>query len=208
MSNIVKFSNAGLPAVTAISTALRTLERDIPPPGSAIIKMDKTGHWVFGAQQTEVDDSAKWAVNPFSFTHGYIAWGDGEVLGEHVVPVTEPLPQLDAAPAGAKKGWEMQVGFGMQCINGEDAGLEVRFSATSVGGKRGVQGLGLAIATQVDLDQSKPVAVVRLGKDHYQHKSYGRIFTPVFEVLEWMSLDGPSESVEAAEPTPTRRRRV
>jgi hypothetical protein len=208
MSNIVKFSQAGLPAVSSLSTALRTLERDIPAAGSAIIKMDKTGHWVFGAQQTEVEDSSKWAVNPFSFTHGYIAWGDGEVLAEHVLPVTEPLPQLDAAPAGAKKGWEMQVGFSMKCLTGEDAGLEVRFNSTSVGGKRSVQGLGLAIATQVDVDQAKPVAIVRLGKDHYQHKSYGRIFTPVFEVLEWMSLDGPSEPVEAAEPTPTRRRRV
>ena len=99
----------------------------------------------------------------------------------------------------------MQVGFSMKCLTGEDAGLEVRFNSTSVGGKRSVQGLGLAIATQVDVDQTKPVAIVRLGKDHYQHKSYGRIFTPVFEVLEWMSLDGP---VEAAEPTPTRRRRV
>ena len=208
MSNIVKFSQAGLPAVASLSTALRTLEQAIPAAGSAIIKMDKTGHWVFGAQQTEVEDSSKWAVNPFSFTHGYIAWGDGEVLAEHVVPVTEPLPQLDAPPAGAKKGWEMQVGFSMKCLAGEDAGLEVRFNSTAVGGKRSVQGLGLAIATQVDVDQSKPVAIVRLGKDHYQHKSYGRIFTPVFEVLEWMSLDGPSEPVEAAEPTPTRRRRV
>jgi hypothetical protein len=37
--------------------------------------MDKTGHWVFGIDQTEIEDDSTWAVNPFSFVHGYIAWG-------------------------------------------------------------------------------------------------------------------------------------
>jgi hypothetical protein len=62
---------------------------------------------------------------------------------------------------------------------------------TSVGGKKSVQELAIAIAHQVDKDQTKPVPVVRLKKDHYQHKSYGRIFTPVFEVTGWMSLGEP-----------------
>jgi hypothetical protein len=73
-----------------------------------------------------------------------------------------------------------------------------------VGGKRSVQALAVALADQVDKDQSKPVPVVRLKKEHYQHKSYGRIFTPVFEVVDWVSLDGEPE-VKAA---PSRRRRV
>ena len=37
---------------------------------------------VFGADQTEVEDDATWAINPYSFIHGFIAWGDGEVLAE------------------------------------------------------------------------------------------------------------------------------
>jgi hypothetical protein len=49
--------------------------------------------------------------------------------------------------------------------------------------------------------------VVRLKKEHYQHKSYGRIFTPVFEVVEWLTLDGEADKAEEA-PAPTRRRRV
>ena len=82
MSNMVTFKGANLPAVSTLSTALRSLETVAGPAGSVIIKMDKTGHWVFGADQTEVEDDARWAVNPFSFIHGYIAWGDGEVLGD------------------------------------------------------------------------------------------------------------------------------
>jgi hypothetical protein len=177
-----------------------------------ILKMDKTGHWVFGADQTEVEDGSQWAVNPFSFVHGYIAWGDGEVLGEKMASVSDPLPELDAAPPGAKKGWETQVGMSLKCISGEDAGMEARFTTTSVGGKRGVQELAVAIAVQVEKDQSTPVPIITLGKEHYQHKSYGRIFTPTFGVKEWVSLTADAVAVaevEAAEaPAPSRRRRV
>jgi hypothetical protein len=188
---------------------LRQLEKDVGPAGSVILKMDKRGDWVFGADQTEVDEGTLWAVNPFSFVHGYIAWGDGEVLGEKMVSVSHPLPEMEAAPAGAKRGWETQVGMSLKCISGPDNGLEVRYSVTSVGGKRAVQGLAVAIAQQVESDQSKPVPVVTLKRDHYTHKSYGKIYTPVFEVQEWMSMDG--DKVEGdkpeAEAAPARRRR-
>lgn len=200
MSNIVTFSNANLPSVQSLSTALRSLEKDVAPSGVVIIKMDKTGHWVYGADQTEIEDDSSWAVNPFSFVHGFIAWGDGEVLGEKMVPVSQPLPELDAAPPNAKKGWEMQVGLSMKCLTGEDKGMEVRYTTTSVGGKRAVQTLAVAIAEQVEKDQTKPVPVVELKKDHYSHKSYGKIYTPVFQVLEWVSMSG--EADESAEDAP------
>lgn len=211
MSNLTVFSNAGLPAVASLSTALRSIQAEAGPSGVAILKMDKTGHWVFGADQTEIEDDSLWAINPFSFVHGFIAWGDGEVLGEKVSPVSSPLPEMDPAPAGAKRGWETQVGLSVKCINGEDKGMEARYSTTSVGGKKAVQALALAIAEQVDRDQTKPVAIVRLKKDHYQHKSFGRIYTPVFDVVEWVSMSGEPEAVEAEETpaaeAPTGRRR-
>ena len=210
---LTTFSSANLPAVSTLSSALRALEKDVGPAGTVILKMDKTGHWVFGADQTEVEDDATWAINPYSFVHGFIAWGDGEVLGEKMASVTQPLPELDAAPAGAKRGWEMQIGMALKCRNGEDKDMEARFTTTSVGGKKAVQTLGVAIATQVDKDPSKPVPVVRLKKDHYTHKSYGRIYTPVFEIIEWVGMDGAEEAEAEATPEPEaapagRRRRA
>jgi hypothetical protein len=213
MSNIVTFKGANLPAVSTLSTALRALETEVGPAGSVILKMDKTGHWVFGADQTEVEAESTWAINPFSFLHGYIAWGDGEVLGEKMAPVTDPLPEIDVAPGGAKNGWKKQVGMSLKCVSGEDQGMEARYTVTSVGGKAAVNTLAVAIAQQVEKDQSKPVPIVRLKKDHYQHKSYGRIFTPVFEIVEWVGMDGErdeapaEEAAPAAEAAPARRRR-
>jgi hypothetical protein len=109
----------------------------------------------------------------------------------------------------------MQVGFSPKCISGEDAGMEARFTATSVGGKRAVQELALAVAAQADKDPALIVPVVTLGKDHYQHKSYGRIYTPMFKVQEWVGMDGPDAN-KADEPAdepaggaaPQRRRRM
>jgi len=226
MSNITTFSAANLPSVTSLSTALRALETEVGAAGVVILKMDKTGHWVFGADQTEVGDDSTWAVNPFSFVHGFIAWGDGEVLGEKMVSVSQPLPELEEAPPMARKGWETQVGMSMKCLSGEDKGMEVRYTTTSVGGKRSVQALAVAIATQVDADPKLPVPIVLLEKEHYSHKSYGRIYTPIFKITSWMSMtDEPSKApkdsitddapevlwpapeVESAAPVATARRR-
>jgi hypothetical protein len=212
MSNMVTFKGANLPAVSTLSTALRSLETVAGPAGSVIIKMDKTGHWVFGADQTDVEEDSTWAVNPFSFIHGFIAWGDGEVLGEKMVSVSEPLPEMEAAPPNAKRGWESQIGMSLKCVSGEDKDMEARYTVTSVGGKKAVQALAVAIAEQVEKNQAKPVPVVRLKKDHYTHKSYGRIYTPVFEIVEFVSMDGKAEEAEAeeapaAEAAPARRRR-
>ena len=213
MSNIVAFSGANLPAVSTLSTALRSIAADVGPAGVVILKMDKTGHWVYGADQTEIEDDSTWAINPFSFIHGFIAWGDGEVLGEKMVSVSQPLPEVDAAPPQSKRGWETQVGLSLKCLNGEDKDMEARYTTTSVGGKRAVQELALKISEQVEKDQTKPVPVIRLKKDHYTHKSYGKIFTPVFEIVEWVSMNGeaeaPAEAEEAApaEDAPRRRRR-
>ena len=205
----MSFALANLPPVTSLTTALRTLEKDTGAVGSVILKMDKGGHWIYGAEQTEVEANATWAVNPYSFIHGYIAWGDGVVLGEIMVPVTEPKPELPPVPHGAKKGWEVQVGMSLKCLSGPDKGLEVRYTVTSVGGKRAVNTLGLAIAAQCETTPGKPVPVVNLQKDSYQHKSYGKIYTPVFDIQDWMSMDGETaETAESQEDAaPARRRR-
>jgi len=207
MSNIVKFGNANLPAATDLAAALRrNTEAVAGTDGQVIIKMDKTGHWVYGADQTEIDREGLWAVNPFSFTHGYIAWGEGEVLSEKMVPITEPLPELEPAPPQAKRGWESQVGMSVKCVHGEDKGVEARYTVTSVGGKKAMHSLAMDVAEQIEKDQAHPVALVKLANDHYQHKSYGRVYTPVFNVQEWISLDGEGDASPSTE-EPVRRRR-
>jgi len=216
MSNeVTAFAGANLPSVSKLSEALKKSVGAIAPTGFVILKFDKTGTWVFGANSDEVEDGSTWAVNPYSFAHGYIAWGDGSPVGEKMVSMTDDLPEAGPLPPGADdKGWQHQVGLTLKCVSGQDAGMEVRYAATSVGGKRAVQALGLAIAEQIDKDQSKPVAIVRLEKDSYKHSSYGRVFVPVFKIVDYSGLAGPAPSEPARPPggadvaeAGTRRRR-
>ena len=212
MTNLTVFSAAQLPTASTIQ-GLRSLQTNSVASGTTILKMDKTGYWVFGADSTDIDPETEWAINPNEFLHGYIAWGEGVVLGEKMVSVSHPLPELDPAPSGARKGWETQLGMSLQALNGEDAGLAVRYTATSVGGRNAIQKIANAIADQLEADPSKPVAVVTLGKETYQHKQYGKIFTPVMTVVRWVGMDGAAEEPEAVaeatveEKAPARRRR-
>jgi hypothetical protein len=52
------FKSAGLPAVATLATSLRSIATDVGAAGVVILKMDKTGHWVYGADQTEAEDDA------------------------------------------------------------------------------------------------------------------------------------------------------
>jgi len=199
MTNLSVFSNANLPAVTTLVDSLRQLKSTESSNSIVILKMDKVGRWVFGADQTEAQEGSLWAVNPFSFVHGFVAWGEGVVLGEKMTPISNPLPELDAAPAHAKRGWEQQIGFSLRCLNGDDKGVEARFITTSRGGKKAVQLLATALADQVEKNREAPVPVLTLDSEHYPHKEYGRVYVPIFNVVKWINMELQEELAEAVE---------
>jgi hypothetical protein len=211
MTAIVKFGAANLPAPSGLASALRGMGSGAAAPsGVMFLRMDKTGHWVYGQDSVEVEEGSQWAVNPYSFVHGFVAWGDAAMLGSKMVPISEPLPEMGPAPAGAKQGWQKQIGFDLACISGEDEGTNVRFSGTSMGSIKASGALGLQIADRVDNDPTTPVPVVLLSSDSYMSKKgFGRIYNPIFSVQKWITLDGPEAEPEApaSEEAPTRRRR-
>ena len=55
--------------------------------------------------------------------HGFACWGDGELLDERMVPFTQEPPARGELP---DLGWEwnQQVAMQLQCISGEDDGVE------------------------------------------------------------------------------------
>lgn len=214
-NEVSKFSAAGLPSAKSIASALRGI--DVGTNGVVLLKMDKTGHWVYGADATEIEKGSTWAVNPLSFVHGFIAWGDGEVLGETMSSVSEPLPELSPVPTGCKTGWQNQIGFAVKCLTGADKGHEMMFKVTSLGGKKAVHALAMEIANRAENPETQDalIPVVTLTNEHYQHKTYGRIYTPVFDTVNWMGMSGEPEAeakaeakIEAKTEKTTRRRRA
>ena len=219
------------PASTAVA-ALQSLKQGLQNVSSTIIsaggdpflRLLKDGNWVYGAENVDVQEGSYWAVNPLSLEHGFVAWTDhpgkqvNEIVGEVMVPMTQPLPPR-ASLADVGWPWSQQLSWQVRCMTGEDEGTQVLYKTTSVGGIRAMEKLIAAISAQLDRDPGKPVPVIELLTDSYQHKKWGQTYTPVFDIKRWIALDdasgGATETEHAAAPAAapepekaTRRRRA
>lgn len=169
---------------------------------SSFIRMDKTGQWLYGADEIPVQDKSHWAINPQSFMEGYIAWGEGEVHGEEMAPmIGNPVIAANLAPTPAKRGWEKQMGFQLVCVTGEDKGTQVVFKSSSKGGIKSIRAMLKTVVEQINLDPTAIVPHVILRNENYKHKTYGKIFTPVFDIQTWTAMES-SEAPAIAEPEP------
>jgi hypothetical protein len=178
-------------------------------------KRDGDGTWSFGQKRTVVEDGSRWAINPLSFKYGYICFGDGnKVLGERLVSVSQPMPDVATLP---DKGfpWVPQWCVNFKCLSGADAGIEVTFKPTTDGGIKSVAGLIETVRDRLNGGQhdGKISPIVLLRKDSYPHPQHGRVWIPVLDIVDWMSLSGPAlapaptPASPPTEPAPQPRRR-
>jgi hypothetical protein len=174
--------------------------------GKPILRLLKSGVWVYGVRDEPVQPGSEWAVNPLSICHGYVCWAGNnanvkiKLLGEKMVPISQRKPIMPEPVDGMP--WKEQRTFELVCLNGEDEGEEVIYKTSSVGGMRGVDNFLAALIAQLKADKTRPVAVIQLDVDDYDHASYGQIFTPILTILGWetMNVDGGREAIAAAKP--------
>lgn len=198
-------SGAGLPTREEMAAYLNTAAAVLPAGsgGKQFLKIsDKDGAWTFGADETVVEEDSLWAINPVSFFHGYIAWHNAAVEGEHRSSIRRPLPSIDSLPqVKAQNGWQMQQGFDLVCVSGADAGVQCEFKTSSTGGKRAVGNVASAINDQFAKDPDALVPIVRLRDNKYYDKKYKKDqFPPVFEVVEWRRMDDVTPVEDKPEP--------
>jgi hypothetical protein len=216
-------AGGALASLTALATALNRVDLAsvIGRSGMPILqfKREGSGTWSYGQRRTVVEDGSRWAVNPLSFRWGFICFGEGnKVIGERLVPVSLPKPEVTELP---DKGfpWSEQWAVNVKCTTGADAGVEADYKPTTDGGIKAVAGLIDAVRVQLNSGQhgGKVSPIVQLGKDSYQHSQFGRVWTPLLTIVDWMPLSGPAPAPEPASPQPTeqastsaapRRRRV
>lgn len=184
--------------------------------GDTLLRLGKDGVWVYGADNIEVEEKSRWAVNPLSIMHGFCSWsengkGANELVGEVMVPATMALPvQHDLSDTGFP--WNQQISMRFKCLTGEDTGTELMYKTTSVGGLGAFNKLLSQLLAQLDKDADNPVPVVELASEFYIHKKWGKTYTPLLELVAWVPLNddeaGARETAEAAaEPEPAKRKR-
>ncbi len=181
--------------------------------GVPFLRLLKSGYYVYGQENIEIEVSSIWAINPYSMQHGYACWGDGELFGEQMVPFNQPLPPRSELPDYGEP-WQQQVSMQLRCMNGEDEGVMVLYKSTSLGLRNSVKKLIAEIITQAQRDPNHVVPLVKLDVDTYSHKKYGEIFTPLIEIEEWVSISTgeaeekePEPEPEQPQPTETRSRK-
>jgi hypothetical protein len=184
-----------------------------------LFKREGSGTWGFGQKRTIPEEGSKWAINPLTFKYGYICFGDNnKVLDERLVSISQPKPLITELPDMGFP-WQEEWAVNLKCISGADAGVEVVFKATTDGGIKAIVLMVDQVRDRINSGQhdGKIAPIVLLEKDSYQHSQYGRVWFPVLNTIEWMSLDGPAPS-EPAPQSPSsnqggaseqpRRRRV
>jgi hypothetical protein len=176
-------------------------------------KREGDGTWAFGQKRTIAEDGSGWAVNPLTFKRGYICFSnDNKVVGEHLLPVSQPMPEVTELPDRGFE-WQQEWAVNLKCIDGTDAGTEVVYKPTTVGGVQAVAGLIEAVRDRLNSNQhgGKVSPIVHLEKDSYQRPPYGRVWTPLLTIVDWMPLSGPAPAPAPTAPPPAeqpRRRRV
>lgn len=173
--------------------------------GKPILRLLKSGIWVFGQTDDPVQEGSRWAVNPRSVMHGFTCWSDypgntkNELLGERMVPVTERKP-VKPEPIGGFE-WKEQRVFDVKCMTGDDEGTEVVFKTASIGGMRAFDVFLAELGKQARKDPGHLVAILEFEVTSYQHVKYGQIFNPVLNIVGWADMDGnPAGSAAVAAP--------
>lgn len=219
MTEIVKFGGAGTGLMSRddLAKSLNNIATAAPRVGGEyqFLKMEKgTGDWVYGQEETVVEDGALWAVNPNSLEYGYIAWPPEESKsrepeGEVMVPISRPLPAVNTLrtrnPDGettGRNGWQYQQSVVLVCINGEDEGTVCQYKQSSVGSQKMFKTLIDAIGAQIGKGSDAIVPIVKLSSTSYKHDKYGKIINPVWDIAEWRTMDDTSPVGEAAAPEP------
>lgn len=211
-SELAFASTTGLATRDDLARSLGNAVAHMPAAGGDVsyLKMEKTGQWVFGQDDTPVEPGSLWAVNPQSFMHGYVAWdtdAGGAPVKEVMVPVSQPLPaqsSLPPLPPSARTGkpleYKEQRAVQLVCVldpgasgTDSDEGMLVEYKQSSVGAMRLFRGLASAILQRVMEGREEIVPIVKLTTEDYKHAQYGRIYNPVMAITEWRSMTDTSK---------------
>ena len=175
--------STALTSLAALGTVLNAVDTASVVGRSGLpmltFKKEGDGTWSFGQRKTIPEDDSRWAVNPTSFKWGFICFNNDNKPTERLVPVSQPKPDVTELPDNGFE-WHEQWAVSMKCLSGTDAGTEVVYKPTTVGGVQAIAGLIEVIRDRLNGGQhdGKVSPIVLLEKDSYPLKPYGRIWMP------------------------------
>lgn len=187
--------------LTNVKDAVSSVQSGMP-----ILKMNgKTGVWTYGVERIATEPGQLWAVDPYSFQHGFVCWDNAEPIGEIMRAAAEPLPAEDDLPDYGKR-WDLQNTVIMKCMSGEEAGMVAINKGSSMGHAKMIRELTAQIIAQVETGSDQLYPIVELNYDSYINRKQGaEIFNPIMDIVDWKTYDEvmgeDAEPLESAEDT-------
>lgn len=155
-----------------------------------LVKFNK-GIWSIGDNQE--DGGRRFIAHADQLAHGWIKFLGGKVAEQRIGLVTDTafvLPERDELGDTDESRWETDpsgkprdpwVFQQYMPLEDADSGELFSFVTGSQGGKSGISKLVNLYVRNVH----RGLPIVRLGKDSYKHKQFGRVETPEFQVAAW-----------------------
>lgn len=168
--------------------------------GKALLRLTKTGQWVFGIDNEMLPVGTKLIANPMSISSGYVAWWMGKIEGEIMQPLSMgPVDHSKLGPVNSGgippgktqasgKGWETQASIDL--ITTGDTPLQLVYKTSSMGGMRELLTLAGEISFGLTEDPRRAYPVIELAIDSYMHKEFGKVFTPLLPIVGWLDETG------------------
>ena len=168
--------------------------------GKALLKLTKQGIWVFGIDNEVLPSGTHLIANPASLASGYIAWWMGKIEGEIMQPLSMgPVDATKLAPVnsggvppGKKeasgRGWESQASVDL--MTQDKTPLNLIYKASSLGGMKTLLGLAGDIVVGMQEHPDHVYPVIEVSQDSYQHKEWGKVYTPLLAIVGWLDAEG------------------
>jgi hypothetical protein len=196
----------------------RTVENAPTRGEGAYLSFGKDGMWSFGAENNEIADDDRFVIDIESLATGYVCWTDyskeellrkkkNEKLGTKMLLISQGEVDYSTLPDHGWD-WRKQVGFRGRFLNDPYAGKVAVFESSSGGGDDAFSAVTAAIMQKLQSDVASGIAaedlalypVIRFANTFYMHKTYGKTYKPVFDIVGWANKDGRMADLQLEAP--------
>ncbi len=186
--------------------------------GNRLFLSFSKGEFLFGQDKEEVPLGTKFIANMAGLKIGWKRWGAKKVIDERMgllsegfrIPSRSELGDMDQSQwereekdGSLRDPWQLTNELTFLPVDGDE---EFVFGASSKGG---IGAIGQLCKDYGKLYRQKPgkAPVIKLGRNSYLHKTFGKLYNPVFELVDWVNEPDnggncTQESTQAALPPP------
>lgn len=179
MQNLAIYQDAGALA------AYEEYASSAQPQNVQYLKFAK-GEFLYGMEENSVEPDERFVANMESVKRGFICWGNKQVLGEEMAPVSSGhrITKASLPDHSDQDGeWAEQTSIEFTALEDNELML---FKTSSFGGRASVGALTKAFIDRIKSGEKACVPVVEMHSSYYKHKEYGRVYTPEFKIVDWL----------------------